>query len=369
MKSAGAAPTAVVTGAAGFLGSALTVALARRGRVIAIDRRAPARALRASAPEAEWHVADIADAERLNRIFAGVRVGGGAPCDVLHFAAFYHFGSDERPEYAETNLRGTANVLAATRAAGARRVLFASSLAALELPAGGGVLEEDCPALGGSPYGRSKARGEALARAASDALPAAVLRIGGAFNDDCNLPPLHSLMRMWRGTGFVSRALVGRGETAIPFIHRDDLVALALRALDRHAALDRCVTLHACSDRAVPHAELFAAMQAAMGCRVQPWHVPVWCARAGLHARCACGALLGRMPFERPWMLDYVDRPWRIGTARTRAALFWACRPEREVLAKMPELVRRMQADPEGWDWRNLERNEARFTYEPEKSL
>lgn len=364
MKSAGVAPTAIVTGAAGFLGSALTVALAGRGRVIAIDRRAPSAALRASAPEAEWHMADVADAERLKRIFAGTR---GSPCDVLHFAAFYHFGADDRPEYAETNLRGTQNVLAIARAAGARRVLFASSLAALELPAGGGVLEEDCPALGGSPYGRSKAQGEALVHAASDGLPAAVLRIGGAFNDDCNLPPLHSLMRMWRGAGFLSRALVGRGETAIPFIHRDDLAALALRVLDRHAELDRCAILHACSDRAVPHAQLFAAMQAAMGRSARPWHLPAWFARAGLHARCACGALFGRMPFERPWMLDYVDRPWRIGTARTRAALSWACRPEREVLARMPELVRRMQRDPEGWDWRNIERNEARFAYEPEE--
>lgn len=359
------ARTFILTGAAGFMGSALTVALARCGRVIAIDRRAPSLALRQAAPEAEWHAADIADAERMNRIFAGVR---GAACDVLHFAAFYHFGADERPAYAETNVRGTENVLASARAAGVRRILFASSVAALEPPRDGSALTEESPALGWTPYGRSKAAGEALMRAASGAVPSAILRIGGAFIDNCGLPPLYSLMRMWRGNGPFARIIAGRGETAIPFIHRDDLVALALKALDRHAGLDRCVTLHACAERAVPHAELFAAMQAGMGRRARPWQIPVWCARAGLHARCACGAVIGRMPFERPWMLDYVDRPWRVESARTRAALSWACRPDREVLAKMPELVRRMQADPAGWDWRNIERNEARYAYEAEMS-
>ena len=46
--------------------------------------------------------------------------------------------------------------------------------------------------------------------AAKDRLPATVLRIGGAFSDWCELPPLYSLIKGWWGTSPLRRILVGR---------------------------------------------------------------------------------------------------------------------------------------------------------------
>ena len=51
----------VVTGAAGFLGSALTVDLARDHSVVAIDRREPSQALRDAAPDVAWHRVNMCD--------------------------------------------------------------------------------------------------------------------------------------------------------------------------------------------------------------------------------------------------------------------------------------------------------------------
>ena len=83
----------VITGAAGFLGSALTVDLSRDHCVVAIDRRKPSDVLLTAACQTRWHQVDIADSEALARTFQHARQSLGRVDVVLHFAAFYHFGS------------------------------------------------------------------------------------------------------------------------------------------------------------------------------------------------------------------------------------------------------------------------------------
>ena len=101
----------VVTGAAGFLGSAITVDLARHYRVVALDRRKPSGDLLDSAPGAVWYQADIADPGAVASIFRRTKGSLGRIDFVLHFAAFYHFGTRWHVEYERTNVGGTRNRL------------------------------------------------------------------------------------------------------------------------------------------------------------------------------------------------------------------------------------------------------------------
>lgn len=103
----------VVTGAAGFLGSAITVDLARDDDIVAIDQRKPSDALLRAAGDTTWHQIDIADREAVNSVFPRTRRMFGHIDSVIHFAAFYHFGTRWKSEYERTNLRGTSNVLEA----------------------------------------------------------------------------------------------------------------------------------------------------------------------------------------------------------------------------------------------------------------
>ena len=154
----------IVTGAAGFLGSAITVDLARTHRVVAIDQRAPSDALKAAAVGSTWHRADVSDGPTILNIFRETREHFGDIDTVVHFAAFYHFGTDWCPEYDRTNIRGTETIVKSACKVGVKRIIFASSVAAMLPPMPGRCLTEESPTSDYIPYAKSKSIGEGLHR-------------------------------------------------------------------------------------------------------------------------------------------------------------------------------------------------------------
>ena len=357
-------PVVVITGGAGFLGSAVTVDLARDHQVVAIDRRRPSAQLAGAAPAVRWWQADIAHARCVDSAFARARQQYGRVDFVVHLAAFYHFGTDWRREYQRTNLEGTAHVLRAARSSGVRRFLFASSIAAMLPAPPGECLTENTPATDYIPYARSKAMGEALVHEASERMPAAVLRIGGAFSDWSELPPLSALVRLWAGRGPLRCIVVGRGQTGMPYIHRLDVARVVRRVIERHRELGPYEVFLACQDGAVLHQDLFRAVAKAdaAGGR-DPIHLPPGAARLGLHARRAFAGLVGDPPYERPWMLQYIDRPWVADTRYTRNKLDWQCTEGMGVLDRLPVILSRFRHERRAWERRNRLRDEGRYVY------
>ncbi len=60
-------PIVIVTGASGFIGSAVCIDLAKDFLVVAIDRREPTLRLREVAPLIIWHILDISDNLAVNQ--------------------------------------------------------------------------------------------------------------------------------------------------------------------------------------------------------------------------------------------------------------------------------------------------------------
>ncbi|MGH9250544.1 MAG: NAD-dependent epimerase/dehydratase family protein [Acidimicrobiales bacterium] len=110
---------AVVTGGSGFIGSHVVDALVAAGHeVVVLDRAETVL------PAAVDHVrADVCDAATLDRVLPGADV-------VLHQAAKVGLGVDaqDMPDYADTNVTGTATLLAAMHRAGVSRMVLASSM-------------------------------------------------------------------------------------------------------------------------------------------------------------------------------------------------------------------------------------------------
>ena len=224
----------LLTGAAGFLGSAIALVLSREHKVTAVDVRDPSQALLDAAPDVRWERLDIGEPEAVEALFQRAKRAYGRIDFVIHFAAFYHFGTDWRPEYERTNVGGTANLLRAAANAAVKRVIFASSIAAMEPPPRGQMLTEQTPTSNFTPYARSKKIGEEIIAKDADRLPGIVLRLGAAFGDWCELPPLHSLIKLWSGPGASSRLVPGRGESGMPYIHRDDVSRIVRHCIERH---------------------------------------------------------------------------------------------------------------------------------------
>ncbi len=353
----------VVTGAAGFIGSAVAVDLARRHRVVALDRRAPHAALVRAAPGILWKQLDIAEADDVAAAFEDVRKRFGHVDLVLHFAAFYHFGTDAHPEYERTNVRGTAHVLQSSLAVGAARLIFASSIGAMEPAAPGELLDGRSPTSDYLPYARSKSDGERMIREASDRLAAIVLRIGGVFSDWCELPPLHSLIRSWWGRSPLRRVLAGRGDSGMPYVHRDDLVRLVRACVEREAELADHEVFIASQHGTVRHRELFPIVRRAWrGARsLEPITVSLAVARVGLGLKRALGSASGNPPFERPWMLRYVDRPWVVDASYTERKLRFRCAAGMSVCDRLPTILDHLSRDPQAWERRNRLRSSGSY--------
>jgi dihydroflavonol-4-reductase len=116
----------VVTGAAGFIGSAVTRALRARGAhvVAVVEPGGDSRNL--DGLDVERAVLDIGDSAAVRTVCEGARF-------VFHLAAMYRFWAADPSIFSAVNVGGTLNVLSAVRAAGCERMVHTSTVGVLGL--------------------------------------------------------------------------------------------------------------------------------------------------------------------------------------------------------------------------------------------
>lgn len=355
----------IITGAAGFIGSSVNIDLAKDFQVIAIDRRKPSDKLLQAAPRTIWHILDIADDQALSQVFAKTKKKFGRIDFVIHLAAYYDFENEWNAEYQRTNVDGTARLLDLSKKAGVKRLLFASSIAAMKPPVRGSFLTEESPSAEYIPYARSKSIGEQLLAESAGQLPCTILRIAGVFSDWCELPPLYSLFGLWTSGFPKGRIIPGQGESGIPYIHIADLVRIFRKCLLLHKETGSFNIFLASQQGSVLHRELYAAIKSAAsnGGRLKAIHLPPMMVRIFLWLQTLLGTLSGNKPYERPWMLDYVDKSWTVDTRNTREILDWDCSPELHVLRRIPQILNNRNTNPKGWEERNISRNQRCYDY------
>ncbi len=347
-------PTRIlVTGASGFVGRHLLDATKDDYRIFGIARRSQARAGAPVHPNIRWHQVDIGDRESLRLAFREIRDDGGVDT-VIHLAAHYDFTGEDHPAYWRTNVEGLRNVLDFSRDLGVRHFVFSSSTAACRFPPSGGTIDETTPPDGTSIYSVTKGIGEAMVREYEKWFPATIVRYAALFSDWCEYPPLFIFLETWLSGVWNHRVLAGRGKSAIPYMHVREVAPFLQRVLDRGTDLPPGQVVIASPDGSTSHAQLFEAATTYFHGRPDvPRLFPKWLCSVGVRAMDAAGRVTGNRPFERPWMMEYVDKALHIDASRTRKILGWAPRERLDIIRRMPFLIENFRVDPLEWHRRN----------------
>ncbi|MFJ9607609.1 NAD-dependent epimerase/dehydratase family protein [Kitasatospora sp. NPDC101176] len=212
-RAGAARPTVALTGATGFIGSAVRAALDARG----VRVRALARTVPDERGATDWVPGDLADGAALTALCEGADA-------LLHLASRVSGGTEECEA---VNVRGTAAVTAAAGRAGVHRIVHLSTAAVYGVGPHDGVEVDGVVPAPHSEASRTRLLAERHALAAG----AVVLRPGlvTGTGDRWVVPALAELVRRvpgrWEG-----------GRARLSLVDREDLARLiTVLALDDHA--------------------------------------------------------------------------------------------------------------------------------------
>jgi len=236
----------LVTGAVGFIGSALALRLLERGdRVLGLDnlndyydvglKEARLARLRAF-PGFEFEKADIADRRRMARLFAGRRFDA-----VTHLAAQagVRYSIENPGAYVDANLVGFANVIEGARRSSSGHFVFASSSSVYGANAKLPFAEDDNIDHPVSLYAATKKANELMAHSYAHLyrLPCTGLRFFTVYGPWGR--PDMALFKFARGIlAGEPIPVYNRGEMLRDFTYVDDVVEGVVRVIDRPAQPD-----------------------------------------------------------------------------------------------------------------------------------
>ena len=288
----------LLAGASGAVGTPLTRQLIAAGHQVVGITRSQANAERLRTAGAEAVVADVMDRENLLAAVRDVRAGA-----VMHQLTALSTTKIREAMQGTNALRttGTAHLLAAARAVGARRFLTQSIVFGYGYrDHGPHVITEDDPFA--EPVSGQLAAAIAAIRSteeqvfSADETEGVALRYGGFYGQDSFTRMITNLVRKRRlpvpssGGGFAT------------FIYLEDAAAATVAALEKGRAGQ---AYNIVDDEPVRWADYLDALAAELGVR-RPWRVPTWMLRA------------------IPYLHTIMTTSMRVSNAKARRELGWA---------------------------------------------
>jgi dihydroflavonol-4-reductase len=225
---------ALVTGATGFVGSAVARALVGAGWQVRVLVREGSDRRNLRGLPVEVVVGDLTDVASLDCAVTA--------CDALfHVAADYRLGAFEPAQLYQTNVEGTRNILGAARQAGVARVVYTSSVATIGLPDDGSPGNEATPAgladmIGH--YKRSKYLAEQLVRdSAQTGVPVIIVNPSTPIGPGDVKPTPTGQIVLDAASGRMPAYV----DTGLNVVHVDDVAAGHLLAFERGRVGERYI--------------------------------------------------------------------------------------------------------------------------------
>ena len=222
----------LLTGGAGFIGAHVAKAYLQAGHeVVVVDDLS--RGHIESLPQGvSLHRVDITEAGALEAVFQAER-----PQIVNHHAALVSVRESARhpQRYFQVNLEGTRNVVRAALAAGAEKIIYASSGGAVYGEAQSLPIAEDHPLNPLSPYGESKKLAEKLIHEQDGRFESVILRYGNVYGPGQDPGGGNGVIAIMTQALLAGRraTIFGDGSQRRDYIYIEDAARANLAALEK----------------------------------------------------------------------------------------------------------------------------------------
>lgn len=225
----------LVTGASGFVGSAVARALIARGERVRLIVRPTSPRTNLDGLAAEIVVGDLTDA-------AAVRAAMDGASGLYHVAADYRIWAPDPAAIIANNLTTTRTVMEAALAAGVPRIVYTSSVATLKPSPDASPVDESAaatPEQAVGAYKRSKVVAERLVESmvAEHGLPAVIVNPSTPIGPRDVRPTPTGRIIVEAASGRIPAFV----ESGLNLVHVDDVAAGHLAAFDRGAVGERYI--------------------------------------------------------------------------------------------------------------------------------
>lgn len=331
----------LITGAAGLIGSRLANMLKEQYPVVGFDVASPKEEM----PDVDWIHCDLTDDHAVEEALTQLRERhGGRLTSVIHLAAYYDFAGEPSPLYNDLTVAGTRRLLRGLQSFDVDQFVFSSTLLVMKPTSPGESLTEESSCEAEWEYPQSKLQTERVIAEERGEIPAVILRIAGAYDEDCqSIPIAQQIRRIYEGE-LQSHFFPGNLEHGQSFVHLDDLAACFLPVIARRDKLGAYEIFLVGEPDVVSYGELQNMIgQQLYGTRWATMRIPKTVAKAGAWAE----EKLGQETFIKPWMIDMADSHYPVDISKAKQLLDW--QPRHVLRETLPEMLQRLKDDPVRW--------------------
>ena len=313
--------TVLVTGATGFVGSAVLRALRDAGQAARVLVRAGSDRRNLEGLDVEPVEGELGDTASLARAVAGC-------AGLYHVAADYRLWVPEPATIYRANVEGTRALMRAAAEAGVARIVYTSSVAVLGLHADGAPADETVPAtlddmIG--PYKRSKFLAEqVVTEMAAEGLPVVIVN-PSTPNGPRDVKPTPTGRMVVEAAAGRMPAFV---DTGLNLVHVDDVAAGHLLAFE-HGEIGARYIL---GGEDMSLRDILAEIAALTGRKPPRVQLPHGLILPFAYAAEGIARLTGREPFATVDGIRMARKKMYFSSAKARAALGYRPRPALEAL-------------------------------------
>ncbi|MDE1180247.1 hopanoid-associated sugar epimerase [Paraburkholderia sp.] len=313
----------LVTGASGFVGSAVARIAQQKGFAVRVLVRATSSRTNVDALDAEVVVGDMRDEASMRAALRGVRY-------LLHVAADYRLWAPDPGEIERANLEGTEATMRAALKEGVERIVYTSSVATLKVTPSGKPVDETSPMTADQAIGvykRSKVLAErAVERMiAQDGLPAVIVNPSTPIGPRDVKPTPTGRIIVEAATGKIPAFV----DTGLNLAHVDDVAMGHFLALERGVIGERYIL----GGENLPLQQMLADIAALTNRKPPTIALPRW----PLYPIAAGAEFVARFTRKEPFVtvdgLKMSRNKMYFSSAKAERELGYRARPYREGLA------------------------------------